>query len=145
MSARGEKKSAFIPVKFKVTEAGEPGKTSKAVEKDAGKEKRGLRLLEYKGGGIGKHPEAKGWIFGGRNCAGCNFLKGELLPKLIEKEGLEKAVVVVVDTDVKENFMLMVELEEKLGVSGNKSPVLYWKNKMYYGNDAVRELIGEGK
>lgn len=98
---------------------------------------------------------ARGWIFGGRICPRCDYLKGELLPELLQKsiqnEKTEKqvnpeeinwdSIFIFVDLDKPENVMLLMALEDRLGVTGEKTPVLLWNNMLYYGNDAIAEYI----
>ena len=84
--------------------------------------------------------KVEAWIFAGKNCPGCNYLKTALLPSLFESQ---PAKVAMADLDKKENLLLLLKLEEKLGVDGrnSKTPVLYWRNNLFYGNEAVKAMI----
>ena len=127
----------FLPVKFTIIDED----CSASVPQPEPIADGSIKFVDYKGGGLEKHSEAKAWIFAGKDCPGCNFLKRELLPKLLEKEGIEKTEAVMVDLDKKENFIFLSELEEKLNTKGDKTPVLYWKGKLIYGNQEIKKLI----
>ena len=122
--------------------------TSKGVQRDAnpfgggfggGATMKGIQVVDYIPGGE-EHKGAEAWIFGGMNCPGCNHLKAVLLPSLFD--GLP-ARVVMAALDRKENLLLLLKLEERLGLDGknSKTPVLYWRNRLIYGNDAVTAMI----
>lgn len=130
------KKDFFLPFKFSVLSEGE--KEDKPVSAPVNAL---ANFKEYEGGGFDKYPDAIAWIFAGKSCPGCNFLKSSLMPVLIEKEGISGAKVIIVNLDVKEYFLFMMELEDKLKTKGDKTPVLYWKGKLYYGNEAIKKLI----
>lgn len=102
---------------------------------------------KYQGGveGIKSHSEA-GWIFADRDCPNCNYLKKHVLPLLFEKTGMEKPwKIVTVDLNKKENFLLLLRLEEEIGAQAEKMPVLYWQGKLYYGVKAVKNLLSTEK
>jgi hypothetical protein len=48
--------------------------------------------------------------------------------------------VVFADPDKKENFIFFTEVEEKLGGSGDKTPVLLWQGKLYYSNEGIKRI-----
>ena len=52
------------------------------------------------------------------------------------------AKVIMADLDRKEDLLLLLKLEEKLGLDGknSKTPVLYCRNKLIYGNDALKAM-----
>jgi hypothetical protein len=137
LKSKNAGKDVFLPIKFTILgEDGEPLPVAKPEPEGP------IKFVDYKGGGFEGHPNAKAWIFAGKACPGCNFLKRDLLPRLLAKNGIEKAEAVFVDLDVKENFIFMSDLEERLGSKGDKTPILYWNGKFTYGNDAVKALIG---
>ena len=47
----------------------------------------------------------------------------------------------MVDLDKSDNFSLLISLEDKLSAKPGAPPVLFWENKLYYGNASVKELI----
>ncbi len=149
----------FLPVNFFVGEtSGVPVGTSQpqdaasllksnaGVKKDASSAEsevvvKGVTIIDYKKSVDSKElAKAEAWIFAGNNCPGCNHLKSMLLPNLFEGRSVK---VVMADLDKKENLLSLLKLEEKLGVDGknSKTPVLYWRNRLIYGNDAVKALI----
>jgi hypothetical protein len=130
---------SFIPIKFTILGDDGEAKSSTVLPEPEGT----IRFVDYKGGGFEAHPEAKAWIFAGRNCATCNFLKRELLPKIIAKAGIDKCLAVNVDLDVKENMEFLIGLEDKIGAHGKTTPILYWNGKLIYGNDDVKSMIEE--
>ena len=131
------KEDFFLPIKFAVKDDAPLPLTSPAVEPDNGV----MKFIEYTGGGIEKHKKATAWIFAGKDCPNCNYLKSNILPKLLESKGIVQAEIILVDLDKKENFLFLAELEESLKVKDDKTPVLLWQNKLYYGNDKIKELI----
>lgn len=132
-------KDIFLPVRFTVL--GNDGET--AISQNQTTPEGPVKFIAYKGGGLEAHPKAEAWIFAGRNCPGCNFLKAELLPKLFLKDGAASGTheAVIVDLDEKESFIFLTALEAKLGAGGDKTPVLYYGGRLIHGNDAVKELI----
>ena len=135
-------KDIFVPLKFTIWDddaTGEASPTTQAVEGDSP-----IKFVDYKGGGLGAFPMADAWIFAGKGCPGCNFLKATLLPKLFQgKTQEENPTVVNVCLDEKESFIFLSDLETKLGAKGDKTPVLYYGGKLIYGNEAVKALIEE--
>jgi len=129
-----------LPIRFNVVDSVPASEIVKDKPKEIPQER--MKFIDYAGGGLEKHPEAAAWIFAGKGCPGCNFLKHEIMPRLLDKSGIEKAEIIMVDLDVKDYFIFMAGLEEKLGAKkSDKTPILYWEGKFYYGNDAVKELI----
>lgn len=144
----GEKQGFFLPVRFNVKSEGE--------EDEAGKEKPGTDVSlktgqisyidfdEMKKDGeekIRSFADHGAWIFAAKDCPSCNYLKKNILPKLFNK--LAPSIprgIITVNLDVKENFLLMLKIEEVLGAKGKKSPVLYWNGKLYYGAEEIKKL-----
>jgi hypothetical protein len=127
----------FLPVKFTIIDEDDNISPLQPETSENGP----IRFSDYNGGGFEKYAEAKAWIFAGKDCPGCNFLKRELLPGLLAKDGIERAEAVMVDLDKKENFIFLSELEEKLNAKGDKTPALYWKGRLIYGNQEIKKLI----
>lgn len=145
----GETRDIYLPVKFNVPEEGmkllENDDTITGNGGNSAETEFQIEFKDYKEGGLKKYPEAKAWIFAAKNCPGCNYLEKMLLPRLFERELYkEKPVVVFVDLDKTENFIFLMEVEKTLKSKGEKTPILYWKDKLYYGNDTVGKLIEKG-
>lgn len=137
-----ERTDYFLPVRFDVVDEEAEVPRSRKETGDR-REAFPIRFVDYVGGGLERHPEAAAWVFAASDCPGCNFMKRELLPKLFDGgDGEDKPVVVVVDLDVKSNFLFFLDVEKKHGSEGGKTPVLLWKDTLYYGNEKVKELIG---
>lgn len=142
--ADSESQGFFLPVKFSVTGLGAAGKTSE-IQKHVG----GILYLDYdkekqKSGikGIKGYADSAAWIFAGRDCPNCNYLKKHVLPALFEKAEMQKPWrILTVDLNKKENFLFMLRLEERLGIKGKKTPVLYWKGRLYYGAKLIKKLL----
>ena len=50
--------------------------------------------------------------------------------------------IVLVDIDNRENLDLLLKLEKKLSIaSPGNAPVLFYKNKLTYGADAIKQLF----
>lgn len=144
----GQKGSFFMPVKFTVTETG-------TVEKVEAIQKQNIEKLQYIDFDFGKskqmkslkeNGESSAWIFAGKDCPECNYLKRHVLPDLIEafKQHSDNPTIplriITVDLNKKENFLLLLALEEKLHIkNANKTPVLYWNGTLYYGSKAIKE------
>jgi len=131
------KKNFFLPIKFSVSDE---IATSQTIQQQDSR----IKFVEYSGGGLENYKNASAWIFAGKNCPQCDILKKELLPQILDNSNIAEPEIVLVNLDKKEYFLFMLELEEKLGVKGDKTPVLLWKNKLYYGNDEIKKLIDEG-
>ncbi|MFA6567842.1 MAG: hypothetical protein WCS96_06490 [Victivallales bacterium] len=144
----GNAKDIGIPVKFTVAEENSEPPKDKGVTGNGEKaDEAGFQIefRDYREGGIEKYPEAGAWIFAGKNCPGCNYLRRMLLPQLFDREHFKgKPVVVEVDIDRNENFLFLVEIEEKLKSKGDKTPILYWKGKLIYGNESVESMLKNG-
>lgn len=94
----------------------------------------------YNGGKLDdrRYGDAAAWLFGGRDCAQCNYLKRYVLPKLFTPT----TKLVRVNIDQRQGFMLLFNLEKKLKVEKpGQPPILFWKNKLYYGNEKIKELL----
>ena len=137
LTAGKSEKSVLVPVRFTIL--GGEGEEA-AAPKPAQEPEGPITFSEYKDGGLGVS-NAIVWIFSAKGCASCAFLRKELLPKLFERSGIAKGVAMNVDLDIKANMEFLLELESRLGVSGQKTPVLYWDGKLIYGNDDVKTLI----
>ncbi len=139
------KRDVEIPVKFTVSDENQGISKEKTTEENLDKaDELGFQIefRDYEGGGMNKYTEAKAWIFAGKNCSGCNYLKRILLPQLLDTESFKKKPVVIeVDIDKKENFLLLIGIEEKLRTESDKTPILYWEDKLIYGNESVEAMI----
>ena len=142
VSAEGfERAETFVRIAFAVREDGEPELPpvpASLSESSSG----GWEFVEYDPVlGVEAAREADAWIFGGKNCSACARMKSELLPKLI---GSLPAKIVTADLERKESLLLLLSLEERIGLDGRdtKTPVLYWRNKLFYGLKAVEEMAG---
>ncbi len=144
LKAENQEKDIFIPVKFTILN--EDAEASNALTPGRSPDVAGpLEFIEYKGGSFESYAEAAAWIFAGKGCPGCVPLRRELLPKLLLKDRASSAKpkVVSVNLDDRSGFILLSDLEEKLGAKGEKTPVLYYQGKLIYGNEAVKSLIKE--
>lgn len=130
------KKNFFLPIKFTVSDE---ITTSQPVQQQDSR----IKFVEYSGGGFESYKNASAWIFAGKNCPQCDILKKELLPQILDNSDIAKSEIVLVNLDKKEYFLFMLDLEKTFGVKGDKTPVLLWKNKLYYGNDEIKKLIDE--
>lgn len=138
--AAGSSKGFFISVSFTVIGEGEEPEVASNVQ--AEDNDGPIKFIEYKGGGLEAYPKANAWIFSAKDCPKCNHTKAVILPKLFEQENIEKPTVVTVDLDKPENFKLLSELEKKLNAkTSGETPIVLWKNKLIYGNDAIKELL----
>lgn len=130
-----KKKTIFLPIEFVA------GKAIKVEDTDNSKVKT-LSWILYDGGKLNnkRYENVSAWLFGGKNCAQCNYLKLHILPKLLKP--IEKTVQVNIDQN--QGFMLLLDLEKKMKIEKpGKPPILFWKNKLYYGNDAIKKLLVE--
>jgi cytochrome c biogenesis protein CcdA len=103
--------------------------------------------MDYETADSGNIEKASGVIFGGKVCKKCEVLKHKLIPELLKKacgnSGNDKFFLFV-NIDKPENILLLMNLEKQLGTDGAETPVLLWNDHLYYGNDAVRNLIDSG-
>ena len=81
------------------------------------------------------------FVFAGRTCPGCNYMRRILAPKLLEKYGMHGGRVALLDLEKPENMLVLANLEEKLGTRGTKTPVVYFKGIMMYGKAGIEDEI----
>lgn len=154
----GEKQSFFLPVKFTVRDddGEDEAKKEEAATVEPVNEPEDANLISYfdfndlkKDGAekIKSLAEHGAWIFAAKDCPSCNYLKKNVLPKLFNPEFGFKNIdpqarrgIITVNLDVKENFLLMLKIEEILGAKGRKSPVLYWNGALHYGAEDIKKL-----
>ena len=154
----GEKQSLFLPVRFTVRDEGGENEAKKEdttiAEPVNETDNTGQisyfdfdELKKVEGKNIEKFAEDGAWIFAAKDCPSCNYLKKNVLPKLFTPnfgfKNLDSSTqrgIITVNLDVKENLLLMLKIEDILGVKGNKSPVLYWNGALYYGADDIKKL-----
>ena len=154
----GEKLGFFLPVKFTVRDDGGENEAKKEdttiAEPVNETDNTGQisyfdfdELKKVEGKNIEKFAEDGAWIFAAKDCPSCNYLKKNVLPKLFTPNfGFKKLDsstprgIITVNLDMKENFLLMLKIEDILGAKGRKSPVLYWKRSLYYGADDIKKL-----
>ena len=99
-----------------------------------------IKYVKYEDGTMDdkRYTSAAAWLFAGENCPQCNYLKRNVLPELFDKSSL----VIQVNLDEKTGFMLLFALENRLNITNpGKPPVLYWKNKIYYGSETIKDLL----
>jgi len=86
---------------------------------------------------------AAGIIFGGEICKKCDYLKNVLVPELvrINNSKINTPLFLFVNMDKSENILLLMNLEKTLGGDGSETPVLLWNDNLYYGNDAIENLL----
>ena len=155
----GKKQSFFLPIRFYVMNDGEkdePKKGEPSIADPGNMANDAGRILYFdfdelkkdKEKDIGKFAERGAWIFAAKDCPSCNYLKKNVLPKLFNPEFWFKNFdsstpcgIITVNLDVKENLLLMLKIEDVLGVKGHKSPVLYWNGALYYGADDIKKLV----
>ena len=126
-------KIVFLPIEFFA------GKGQKRKEPNAPTSKT---WIFYDGGKIDdkRYKDVAAWLFGGRDCAQCNYLKRYVLPKLFKPT----AKLVRVNIDQRQGFMLLFNLEKKLKIEKpGQPPILFCKNKLYYGNEKIKKLLKE--
>lgn len=109
-----------------------------------------IDYLDYENASQSDLRSADAVVFGGKICPKCDYLKKKLLPQLIAKANNggvnlkgRAFKVISVDLEKPENVLLLMRFEELLGMKGEKTPVLLWNNKLYYGNESVSDLIAE--
>ena len=154
----GEKQSFFLPIRFYVmndSEKDEPKKEDQTIAEPRNDAEDTGRISYFdfddikkdEGKNIRKFAEDGAWIFAAKDCPSCNYLKKNVLPKLFTPnlgfKNLDSSTprgIITVNLDVKENMLLMLKIEEILGVKGNKSPVLYWDGALYYGAEDIKKL-----
>lgn len=124
----------FIPVGFIAkTAEGEPFDATQQTE--TGKQ---IEYLEYSPQDAKQYRDAGAWIFAGKNCSECNYLKANFFPQVFPKG----TRIVQVDIDSRENLDLLLKLEKSLNIaSPGNAPVLFYKNKLTYGADAIKQLF----
>jgi hypothetical protein len=124
----------FIPVGF-VAKSAESEPFESTLQTETGKQ---IEYLEYSPRDAEQYRNAGAWIFAGKNCSECNYLKANFFPQVFPKG----TRIVLVDIDNRENLDLLLKLEKKLSIAfpGN-APVLFYKNKLTYGADAIKQLF----
>ncbi len=128
-----KKKTLFMTLKFTATESSIP--KNNVVKTISPSE-----MILYAGGGLddGRYTGAKAWLLGGKNCSSCNWVKKLVLPELLAPQPR----YVRVYTDDEEGLKILLVLEEKLNIKEpGDAPVLYFNNKLYYGTEAIKELL----
>ncbi len=154
----GEKQSFFLPVKFTVRDddgEDEAKKEEAATVEPVNEPGDANRILYFDFNDLKKDgaenikslAEHGAWIFAAKDCPSCNYLKKNVLQKLFNPEFGFKNIdpqtrrgIITVNLDVKENFLLMLKIEEILGAKGRKSPVLYWNGALHYGAEDIKKL-----
>lgn len=139
----------FLPVQFAVVESGN-GKTTEELRPDTPpKEKISLQTpdgsppaqIEMEAKDFNPNDEDAVFIFAGRTCPGCNYMKRELGPGLLKKYGVGGGRVALLDLEKPENMLVLADLEEKIGTRGTKTPVLYFRGMMLYGKAEVEKEL----
>ena len=124
----------FIPVGF-VAKSAENEPFESTLQTETGKQ---IEYLEYSPRDAEQYRNAGAWIFAGKNCSECNYLKANFFPQVFPKG----TRIVLVDIDNRENLDLLLKLEKKLSIaSPGNAPVLFYKNKLTYGADAIKQLF----
>ena len=133
--------SCFLGVHFNVSDEKGAGKVEKDVQVLP---KGGLRYTDFDELIKGDYQllgtsRRVAWIFAGKDCPTCNYLKRHYLPNIV-KDG--NIMIVTVNLDKKDNFLVLLKLETLLGIKKkNKTPVLYWNGFLYYGSDAIKRVV----
>jgi cytochrome c biogenesis protein CcdA len=109
-----------------------------------------INFIEYSKANDHQLQNAIGWVFGGKICTKCDYLKEDLIPLLIKKSvkkasAFSRLIVIFVDLEQADNILMLMQLEKTLGYKGNDTPVLVWNDRLYYGNNSVEKLINDGE
>jgi len=89
-------------------------------------------------------PDEAAWIFAAKDCPSCNYLKKAVLPDLFKKNKLPLPwQIISVNLSHSKNLLFYLDLEDKLKTEGKKSPILYWRGKLYYGSSEIKKLVKE--
>ena len=81
------------------------------------------------------------FVFAGRTCPGCNYMRRVLGPKLLGKYGIRSGQVALLDLEKPENMLILANLEEKLGCRGTKTPVVFFNGMIMYGKTELEAEI----
>ena len=160
-SKESETVNFFLPVKFAVVEdneMSEPRPDTPPKEKSflqTPDESKGSHLaksgtilpeqLDMEAKDFNPNNEETVFIFAGRTCPGCNYMKRELGPRLLKKYGVDGGRVALLDLEKPENMLALAELEEQIGTRGTKTPVLYFRGTMMYGKAEVEKELESPK
>jgi hypothetical protein len=130
-----KKRTLFMTLKFtaETDSAPAPEKKEKFV---------GIKIIPYSGGKIDdkRYAGAEAWLLGGKNCESCNWVKEMALPGLLKPQ----SSCVRVCTDEEEGLRLLLDLEKRLNIrEPGEAPVLYFDGRIYYGTEAIKELLKE--
>jgi len=149
-SEESETVNFFLPVKFAVVESGNEETTPELRPVAPPKETRILRTpegspptqIDLEAKDFNPNDEETVFIFAGRTCPGCNYMKRELGPRLLKKYGVSGGQrVALLDLEQPENMLALADLEEKIGTRGTKTPVLYFRGMMLYGKAEVEKEL----
>lgn len=89
-------------------------------------------------------PDEAVWIFAAKDCPSCNYLKKVILPDLFKKNQLPLPwQIISVNLTRSKNLLFYIDLEDKLKAKGDKSPIVYWRGKLFYGSTNIKTLVKE--
>jgi len=135
----------FVPVAFEVVDGDPPppvkladtGLTEKVVSLDLDDPVAVAVLAEG--------AEDRAWLFGGRDCPICNYLKRRVLPRLFIGDR-RSGRIVTVDLNVQANIILLLDLEKRLGImKTGKAPILYRRGRLYYGAAMIKRVADKSR
>ncbi len=134
-------KILFIPISFIAGDIAQvQNKTDEWISKAALNNVESVTYIKYNGGKVNdkRYAGAIAWIFGGKNCAQCNYLKKIIFPKVFNYPDK----IVEVNLNNKDGLLLLMGLEKRFNIIKPKDPpVLFWKSKLFYGSAIIKNQL----
>ncbi|MEA2011463.1 MAG: hypothetical protein U9O87_00015 [Verrucomicrobiota bacterium] len=137
--------SDFVPVRFEA--GGEEKEVLSEKQKNSAKTKlkNSFNILKVKqdveSAIKNTNSQESIYFFYNTDCKECEYIKNDLLPRVLSELGLKEEKVLLVDVEKKNGYEKLFEVEKKAGSNGGVLPAFFVHGKIYYGKEALETMV----